>query len=63
MPAFWRTSALDPDSGAMNPPISDVMSPPKNVSSSHAPKPIRADVAARRTSTDSSIPKASQNAT
>ena len=35
--------------------------PPKNVSSSHVPNPMRADVAARRTSTDSSIPNASQS--
>ena len=43
--------------------MSWVISPPKNVSSSHVPKPTSADVAARRTSTDSSSPNASQSAT
>ena len=47
----------------MIPPMSDTISPPKNVSSSHAPNPISADVAARRTTTDSSIPNASHSET
>ena len=50
-------------SGATMPLISDTIRPPKNVSNSHAPNPISADVAARRMPTDSSIPNASHSET
>ena len=63
MPLLRRTSSADPVSGATMPPMSDTIRPPKNVNSSHAPKPISAEVAARRTATDSSIPNASHSDT
>ena len=63
MPLLRSCSSAVPATGAMIPPTSDTISPPKNVSSSHAPKPISADVAARRIATDSSIPKASHSDT
>ena len=51
-----------PTAGATIPFKMPVISPPKSVSISHAPKPTSALVAARRTSTDRSRPNASQRA-
>ena len=49
--------------GAMKPPISPVIRPPKKVRSSHVPKATSAEVDARRMSTDRSSPNASQSET
>ena len=63
VPRSRRICSLDPTAGAIARPMSDTMRPPKKVASSHSPKPMRADVAAPLTTTDSSIPMASHSET
>ena len=60
---FEACCSIVPVIGARKPPIRPVIRPPKNVSRSHVPNATRADVAARRISTDRSSPKASQRET
>ena len=60
-PRTWSVAWRSPP-GEMNPWTSVTMSGPKIVKTNQTPKPISADVAARRKTTDSSSPNASHSA-